>query len=84
MELDLAAFPVPSLTRSPHSTAGKPVRPDLPPVGAKQTKLMLSPSHHNIHPPPLKVPVVEAGYTTELCGDASFWQNTTFSSFLHI
>lgn len=84
MELDLAAFPVPSLTHSPRSTAGKPVLPDLPPVGIKPTKLMLLPGHHNIHPPPLKEPVVEAGCTTELCGDASFWQNFTFCSFLHI
>lgn len=84
MELDLAAFPVPFLTHSPRSTAGKPVLPDLPPVGARKIKLMLSPSRHNIHASPLKEPVVVAECTTELCGDASYWQNITFGSFLHI
>lgn len=75
MELDLAAFPVPSLTRSPHSTAGKPVPPDLLPVGPKKAKLMLLPGHHlNIHPPSLKELFVEAGCTaaSECYGDFSF------------
>lgn len=38
MELDLAAFPVPFLTHSPHSTAGKPVLPGLLPVRSKHDK----------------------------------------------
>jgi len=64
MELDLAAVPVPSLTRSPRSTAGKPVLPDLLPVGAKQAKLMLLPGHHpNIHSLSLKELFLEAGCT---------------------
>lgn len=80
MELDLAAFPVPSLTHSPHSTAGKPVLPDLLPVGPKKAKLMLLPGHHlNIHRPSLKELFVEAGCTaaSECCGDFSFQQNIT-------
>lgn len=80
MELDLAAFPVPSLTHSPRSTAGKPVLPDLLPMGAKQAKLMLLPGHDlNIHPPSLKDLFMEAGCTvaSEWCGDTSFQQNFT-------
>lgn len=84
MELDLAAFPVPSLIRSPHSTAGKPVLPDLLPVGAKQAKLMLLPGHHlYIYPPRLKWLFVEAGCTaaSAWCEDAFFQQNFTTSVF---
>lgn len=86
MELDLAAFPVPSLTHSPRSTAEKPVLQGLLPVGAKQAKLMLLPGHHfNIHSLALKELFVETGCTapSEWCGDASF-SRTSPVLFAHL